>query len=244
MSFKMKTITYKTLENLVAHGFSIQDIALKLGVSKGSVEYWLKKWGLRTIYDNRPKRERPTLDLLDEEAQAYVDITYLTILDQKQKKARRVNVQALHVILGSKTYTALMEVTQDTARIEEALRQLLNRFNLTLDKLKIAVDSEFAFLKLFGYDVGKAASWNPRRQLNKKWFGVKSKVYQYLNFLKTVYGLTNEDLLRNMELVVNTYKYVLSLPVSSDKWHIIDLRKTQLQEQTTQVGQSIPNMPH
>ena len=61
----------EALADLVGHGLSIRQIATELGVSAGSVQYWLRRHGLKTQPANYHRRDPTSADVIQRECRTH-----------------------------------------------------------------------------------------------------------------------------------------------------------------------------
>jgi len=194
-----KTNINKTsLEFLISKGFSIRDIAKEFNVAIGTIQYYMRKYNLRTIY-SRPKRTREKINMelaKDYNNALWVDYTELSIKPKKHKKKRSIGVSGLTVICKNVKRIYLMDKHDKNITM-----RIIANIVKELKPEKALGDKEFYYLNEI-IPTYKARTWNCSKQLNEKHHGLKAKVYDNLEYLKEILNLTDEQLLTTHRILV------------------------------------------
>jgi len=205
-----------SLENLISKGYSIRDLAKYFNVQIGTIQYYLRKYQLKTIYSKykgKPKRNKINMKITNDYDNAlWIDITNFTIPSGK-RKAKDIGIKGLTVIYKNHYMIFLFEYYDKTI-ITQIILRLIKRFKPS----KVLADKEFYYLNDI-IPTYKVANWNCSKQLNEKFHGLKCKIYANIRFLKDILRLTNRDLLTvNRVLVLAEYVKILK----RHNWEIVN----------------------
>jgi len=213
------------LQELIQLGFSQHKIARLYGVRLSTVQYWLKKYGLRTIYQrykpiHKPKVSMPIYDQsLEGKTVMHIDFTTVSFKPKRLKKSRHNGYWILTVVItrDSLVLDRLAFITRVKAKdiVMRIIPHVIKAYNVDL----CLADKEFAYLNEI-IPTYKSAKWNCARQYNEKVHGgLKAQIYPYLMFVKDVLGLSDDDLKENIKLVLRVYKVYLQ----RNNWKIFDM---------------------